>query len=133
MSDNPVRRLHPTLSMALDHKQTIDGLAGLRHEFRQVFQSNLPKVKSGSDPDPLKLEPAFYEYVRQYNEARPHRVLRLAQPILHLVMPSRDAAVRRDILNRLIHEYERAASQASGSAGLKSSSPVRPGAAPSIR
>jgi transposase InsO family protein len=49
------------------------------------------------------------EYVRHYNEARPHRGLQLAQPIPRLVTPSGDAVVRRDILSGLIHEYERAA------------------------
>ena len=49
------------------------------------------------------------EYLRHYNEARPHRGLQLAQPIPHLVTPSGDAVVRLDILSGLIHEYERAA------------------------
>jgi hypothetical protein len=49
------------------------------------------------------------EYVCQYNEARPHRGLQLAQPIRNLVTPSGDAVARRDILSGLIHEYERAA------------------------
>ena len=49
------------------------------------------------------------EYIRHYNEARPHRGLKLAQPIPHLVTPSGDAVARRDILSGLIHEYERAA------------------------
>ena len=55
------------------------------------------------------LESVLDEYVRHYNEARPHRGLHLAQPIPHLVTPSGDAVVRRDILGGLIHEYERAA------------------------
>ena len=55
------------------------------------------------------LESVLDEYVRHYNEARPHRGLQLAQPIPHLVTPSGDAVVRRDILSGLIHEYQRAA------------------------
>jgi hypothetical protein len=49
------------------------------------------------------------EYIRHYNETKPHRGLKLAQPIPHLVTPSGDAVARRDILSGLIHEYERAA------------------------
>ena len=56
------------------------------------------------------LERVLAEYVRHYNEVRPHRGLQLAQPI------SRPEAVidghsitRRDILSGIIHEYERAA------------------------
>jgi hypothetical protein len=56
------------------------------------------------------LERVLAEYVRHYNEARPHRGLQLAQSI------SRPETVidghritRRDILSGIIHEYERAA------------------------
>jgi putative transposase len=55
------------------------------------------------------LESVLLEYVRHYNETKPHRGLKLAQPIPHLVTPSGDAVARRDILSGLIHEYERAA------------------------
>ncbi len=55
------------------------------------------------------LESVLDEYVRHYNEARPHRGLHLAQPIPHLVTPTGGAVTRRDILSGLIHEYERAA------------------------
>jgi hypothetical protein len=50
------------------------------------------------------------EYVRHYNEARPHRGLKLAVPI-----PRHEPALvegpvnRRDLLGGISHEYERAA------------------------
>jgi len=51
------------------------------------------------------------EYVRHYNEARPHRGLQLSPPI------ERPAAVidgggitRGDVLGGIVHEYDRAAS-----------------------
>ena len=50
------------------------------------------------------------EYVGHYNEARSHRGLRLAQPVPHPVAVIEGGTVaRRDILDGLIHEYERAA------------------------
>ncbi len=56
------------------------------------------------------LEQVLAEFVRHYNEARPHRGLQLAQPI-----PRPGTAIgggdiiRHDILDGIIHEYERAA------------------------
>jgi putative transposase len=56
------------------------------------------------------LEAVLTDYVRHYNEARPHRGLGLAPP---MPRPARSApggrVIRRDILGGLIHEYERAA------------------------
>ena len=50
------------------------------------------------------------EYVRHYNQARPHRGLHLAQPIPLPVTASAGCTItRRDILGDIIHEYERAA------------------------
>ncbi|HVC68621.1 MAG TPA: integrase core domain-containing protein [Acidimicrobiales bacterium] len=50
------------------------------------------------------------EYVRHYNEARPHRGLQLAQPVPHPVTaPEGGPIARRDILGGIVHEYERAA------------------------
>jgi hypothetical protein len=56
------------------------------------------------------LELVLDEYVRHYNQARPHRGLRLAQPIPHPVTASRGGVItRRDVLGGIVHEYERAA------------------------
>jgi putative transposase len=57
------------------------------------------------------LEAVITEYIRHYNEARPHRGLQLDQP---LPRPATSAApdgevIRRDVLGGIIHEYERAA------------------------
>jgi putative transposase len=56
------------------------------------------------------LESVLDEYVRHYNEARPHRGLLLAQPV-----PRPPAAIgggaitRRDVLDGIVHEYDWAA------------------------
>jgi transposase InsO family protein len=56
------------------------------------------------------LESVLDEYVRHYNQARPHRGLQLAQPIPHPVTASRGGAItRRDVLGGIVHEYDRAA------------------------
>jgi putative transposase len=56
------------------------------------------------------LESVLDEYVRHYNEARPHRGLQLSQPIARpLTAPGGDAVTRRDILGGIVHEYARAA------------------------
>ena len=56
------------------------------------------------------LQSVLDEYVAHYNEARPHRGLRLAQPIPHPVTaPEGDVVIRRDVLGGIIHEYDRAA------------------------
>jgi transposase InsO family protein len=56
------------------------------------------------------LESVLDEYVRHYNQARPHRGLQLAQPVPHPVAVIEGGTVaRRDILDGLIHEYEWAA------------------------
>ena len=56
------------------------------------------------------LQSVLDEYVAHYNEARPHRGLRLAQPIPHPIKgPDGGAITRRDILGGIIHEYNRAA------------------------
>jgi transposase InsO family protein len=53
------------------------------------------------------LESVLDEYVRHYNQARPHRGLQLAQPVPHPVAVIEGGTVaRRDILDGLIHEYE---------------------------
>ena len=49
------------------------------------------------------------EYVRHYNEARPHRGLQLAQPVPWPITSTGDKITRRDLLGGIIHEYERAA------------------------
>jgi transposase InsO family protein len=56
------------------------------------------------------LQSVLDEYVRHYNQARPHRGLQLAQPIPHPVSaPDGGAITRRDVLGGIVHEYERAA------------------------
>ena len=56
------------------------------------------------------LESVLDEYVRHYNQARPHRGLQLAQPIPHPVSaPDGGAITRRDVLGGIVHEYDRAA------------------------
>ena len=56
------------------------------------------------------LESVLEEYVRHYNQTRPHRGLQLAQPIPHSVAVLDGRAItRRDILGGIIHKYERAA------------------------
>jgi putative transposase len=56
------------------------------------------------------LQSVLDEYVRHYNQARPHRGLQLAQPIPHPVTASRGGAItRRDVLGGIVHEYDRAA------------------------
>ena len=57
------------------------------------------------------LEALLAEYVRHYNEARPHRGLHLDPP---LPRPATSATIdgkviRRDVLGGIVHEYERAA------------------------
>jgi len=56
------------------------------------------------------LQSVLDEYVRHYNRARPHRGLRLAQPIPHPVStPDGGAITRRDVLGGMVDEYDRAA------------------------
>jgi transposase InsO family protein len=56
------------------------------------------------------LKSVLGEYVKHYNQARPHRGLQLAQPIPRPAETTGSGPVtRRDILGGIIHEYERAA------------------------
>jgi putative transposase len=59
------------------------------------------------------LEQVLRIYVRHYNEHRPHRALGLKPPNPHAAGPvsaTRRALVRRrDLLDGLVHEYQRAA------------------------
>jgi len=55
------------------------------------------------------LESVLDEYVRHYNEARPHRGLQLTQPMGRPVTTRGGGITRRDILGGIIHEYDRAA------------------------
>ena len=54
------------------------------------------------------LEAVLIEYLRHYNEARPHRGLQLEQPVPR---PSNSGGrvIRRNILGGIVHEYARAA------------------------
>jgi transposase len=56
------------------------------------------------------LQSVLDEYLRHYNQARPHRGLQLAQPIPHPVSaPDGGAITRRDVLGGIVHEYDRVA------------------------
>ena len=57
-----------------------------------------------------QLEAVVTQYVRHYNHARPHRGLRLAQPLPQPVAPIRGGKViRQDLLGGIVHEYQAAA------------------------
>lgn len=55
------------------------------------------------------LEATINEYLRHYNQARPHRSLDLAQPIPRPAPPAGNRINRRDVLGGIIHEYDIAA------------------------
>jgi transposase InsO family protein len=55
------------------------------------------------------LESVLADYVRHYNEARPHRGRQLATPLPRRAQPRTGEVCRRDILGGIIHEYDRAA------------------------
>jgi putative transposase len=56
------------------------------------------------------LQSVLDDYLRHYNQARPHRGLQLAQPIPHPVSaPDGGAITRRDVLGGIVHEYDRVA------------------------
>jgi len=55
------------------------------------------------------LESVLADYVRHYNEARPHRGGKLANPLPRHDQPRTGEICRRDILGGIIHEYDRAA------------------------
>jgi transposase InsO family protein len=56
-----------------------------------------------------QLESVLGDYVRHYNQARPHRGLHLAVPKPSSGPEQAGTVRRRDILGGIIHEYERAA------------------------
>ncbi len=56
------------------------------------------------------LEAVLSEYVRHYNQTRPHRGLGLEQPLPRAMQSATDGRVMSTrVLGGLIHEYERAA------------------------
>ncbi len=57
------------------------------------------------------LEAVLAEYIRHYNEARPHRGLQLDQPLPHPATSTTNdgKVIRRDVLGGIVHEYELAA------------------------
>jgi putative transposase len=55
------------------------------------------------------LEATVNEYLRHYNQARPHRSLELAQPIPRPARPAGSTINRRDVLGGIIHKYDIAA------------------------
>jgi transposase InsO family protein len=55
------------------------------------------------------VESVLADYVRHYNEARPHRGRKLATPLAHSAQSHTGEICRRDILGGIIHEYDRAA------------------------
>ncbi len=55
------------------------------------------------------LESVLADYVRHYDESRPHRGRKLATPLLRHDQPRTGEICRRDIFGGVIHEYDRAA------------------------
>ena len=56
------------------------------------------------------LEAILAEYLRHYNQARPHRSLDLDQPVPRPAGPTTSGRItRRDVLGGIIHEYDIAA------------------------
>jgi putative transposase len=57
------------------------------------------------------LEALLASYLRHYNEARPHRSLDLDQPLPRSAASTTvdGKVIRRNVLGRIVHEYERAA------------------------
>ena len=55
------------------------------------------------------LERVLDEYIRHYNQARPHRGLELEIPVPPAEVATIGEIRRHDVLSGLIHEYERAA------------------------
>jgi len=56
------------------------------------------------------LEAVVADYLRHYNQARPHRGLQLAQPLPRPASPiTSGRVIRHDVLGGIIHEYETAA------------------------
>jgi transposase InsO family protein len=86
-----------------------------------VLTQHLLEVRPGHDEDVVHALPAYApgpplgESVRtgrpdrDYNEARPHRGLGLAQPVARPEPRATGKVVRRDVLGGTVHEYERAA------------------------
>jgi transposase InsO family protein len=55
------------------------------------------------------LESVLGEYVRHYNQARPHRGRQLAAPLARRDPSTGGEICRREVLGGIIHEYDRAA------------------------
>jgi transposase InsO family protein len=55
------------------------------------------------------LESVLAEYIRHYNEARPHQGRQLGTPLLRHVLPNTGEIYRSDVLGGVAHEYDRAA------------------------
>jgi transposase InsO family protein len=55
------------------------------------------------------LESILGDYIEHYNQARPHRGLKLEQPVPRPATTVGEHIIRRDILGGIIHEYELAA------------------------
>lgn len=60
-------------------------------------------------PSRRELQRVLHEYVRHYNQARPHRGLGLAVPEPRPGLDHGGPVRRHDVLGGIIHEYERAA------------------------
>ncbi len=57
-----------------------------------------------------QLQTVVAEYLHHYNQARPHRGLRLAQPLPQPASPTMNGKIiRHDVLGGIIHEYQTAA------------------------
>jgi transposase InsO family protein len=56
------------------------------------------------------LQAVLADYIRHYNQARPHRGLQLAQPLPQPMSPTTSGKIiRHDVLGGIIHEYDIAA------------------------
>ena len=55
------------------------------------------------------LQAVLADYVRHYNQSRPHRGRQLATPLPRHDQPHTGEICRRDIFGGIIHEYDRAA------------------------
>jgi transposase InsO family protein len=73
---------------------------------RTVRQECLDHLLIGSR---RQLESVLCQYIRHYNQARPHRGLDLAVPEPSTELRNRGNVRRHDVLGGIIHEYERAA------------------------
>jgi hypothetical protein len=85
-------------------KATSDRACGVLHRVPGPFSLDHLLVASRR-----QLESVLCDYVRHYNQARPHRGLHLDVPEPSSRAGQAGTVRRRDVLGGIIHEYERAA------------------------